>query len=119
MSPPVGLLQRALSGAYGQDLPEIYPAEYPGAFLRGNNLMPLMQRLESGAPQVHLDIHTDDLDPEVARLERLDGKRVQKRDRGLDECPASPAAQVQPGSGAAAHDAARRTPSGSSPSSRA
>jgi hypothetical protein len=29
------------------------------------NLMPLIQRLESGAPRVHLDIHTDDLDAEV------------------------------------------------------
>ena len=38
----------------------------------------LMQRLESGAPRVHLDIHTDDLDAEVARLERLAAKRAQK-----------------------------------------
>ena len=48
-------------GALGQELPEIYSAEYHGAFLRGNDLMLLMQRLESGAPRVHLDIHTDDL----------------------------------------------------------
>jgi Glyoxalase-like domain len=40
--------------------------------------MLLMQRLESGAPRVHLDIHTDDLDAEVARLQRLGAKRVQK-----------------------------------------
>lgn len=65
-------------GALGQELPEIYSAEYHGAFLRGNDLMLLMQRLESGAPRVHLDIHTDDLDAEVARLERLGAKRVQK-----------------------------------------
>jgi hypothetical protein len=65
-------------GALGQELPEIYSAEYHGAFLRGNDLMLLMQRLESGAPRVHLDIHTDDLDAEVARLERIGAKRVQK-----------------------------------------
>ena len=65
-------------GALGQELPEIYSAEYHGAFLRGHDLMLLMQRLESGAPRVHLDIHTDDLDAEVARLERLGAERVQK-----------------------------------------
>ena len=65
-------------GALGQEMPEIYSAEYHGAFLRGNDLMLLMQRLESGAPRVHLDIHTDDLDAEVARLERIGAKRVQK-----------------------------------------
>ena len=37
-----------------------------------------MQRLESGAPRVHLDIHADDVDAEVARLERLGAERVQK-----------------------------------------
>ena len=65
-------------GALGQELPEIYSAEYHGAFLGGTDLMLLMQRLESGAPRVHLDIHTDDLDAEVARLERLGAERVQK-----------------------------------------
>jgi Glyoxalase-like domain len=40
--------------------------------------MLLMQRLESGPPRVHLDIHTDDLDAEVARLERLGAQRVQR-----------------------------------------
>jgi hypothetical protein len=63
---------------HDQELPGIYSAEYHGAFLRGNDLMLLMQRLESGAPRVHLDIHTDDLDAEVARLERLGAERVQK-----------------------------------------
>ena len=42
------------------------------------NLMLLMQRLESGGPRVHLDIHADDLDAEVARLERLGAERVRK-----------------------------------------
>jgi hypothetical protein len=75
---PPGLHDQELAfwqGALGQELPEIYSAEYHGAFLRGNDLMLLMQRLDSGAPRVHLDIHTDDLDAEVARLERLGGHR--------------------------------------------
>ncbi|HEX4091236.1 MAG TPA: VOC family protein, partial [Trebonia sp.] len=46
--------------------------------LRGSDLMLLMQRLESGSPRVHLDIHTDDVDAEVARLERLGAQRVQQ-----------------------------------------
>jgi hypothetical protein len=36
--------------ALGQELPEVYSAEYHGAFLRGSDLILLMQRLESGAP---------------------------------------------------------------------
>jgi Glyoxalase-like domain len=64
--------------ALGQELPEVYSAEYHGAFLRGSDLMLLMQRLDSGAPRVHLDIHTDDVGAEVARLERLGAERVQK-----------------------------------------
>jgi Glyoxalase-like domain len=40
--------------------------------------MLLVQRLESGATRVHLGIHTDDLDANVARLERLGAERVQK-----------------------------------------
>jgi hypothetical protein len=38
-------------GALGQELPGIYSAEYHGAFLRGTDLMLLMQRLEAGAPR--------------------------------------------------------------------
>jgi hypothetical protein len=64
--------------ALGEELPGVYSAEYHGAFLRGSDLILLMQRLESGAPRVHLDIHTDDLDAEVARLERIGAERVQK-----------------------------------------
>ena len=65
-------------GAVGQELPEVYSAEYHGALLRGSDLMLLMHRLSSGAPRVHLDIHTDDVDAEVARLEGLGAKRVQQ-----------------------------------------
>jgi Glyoxalase-like domain len=65
-------------GALGQEVPEVYSAEYHGALLRGNDLILLIQRLESGTPRVHPDIHADDLDAEVARLERLGSERVQK-----------------------------------------
>ena len=65
-------------GAVGQELPEVYSAEYHGALLRGSDLMLLTQRLESGGPRVHLDIHTDDVDAEVARLEGLGAQRVQQ-----------------------------------------
>ena len=65
-------------GALGQELPEVYSGEYHGAFLHGIDLMMLMQRLEAGGPRVHLDIHTDDLEAEVARLEGLGAERVQK-----------------------------------------
>ena len=78
---PPALHDRELAfwrGALGQEMPEIYSAEYHGASLPGSDLMLLMQRLGSGAPRVHLDIHTDDLDAEVARLERIGAERVQK-----------------------------------------
>ena len=65
-------------GALGQQLPGIYSAEYHGAFLRGHDRMLLIQRLESGTPRVHLDIHTNDLDAEVARLKCLGADHVQK-----------------------------------------
>jgi Glyoxalase-like domain len=54
-----------------------YP-EYHGGALPGGNLWLLVQRLDEGAPRVHLDIHTDDLDAEVTRLERLGAERVQQ-----------------------------------------
>jgi hypothetical protein len=65
-------------GALGQELPGIYSDEYHGAVLRGTDLMLLMQRLDSGQPRIHLDIHSDDVDAEVARLERLGAERVQQ-----------------------------------------
>jgi hypothetical protein len=62
---PPGLHDQELAfwqDALGQELPEIYSAEYHGAFLRGNDLMLLMQRLESGASRVHLDSAGSDHD---------------------------------------------------------
>jgi len=51
--------------------------EYHGAGLPGSDLWLLVQRLDDGPGRVHLDIHTDDLDSEVARLEKLGAERVQ------------------------------------------
>jgi Glyoxalase-like domain len=52
--------------------------EYHGAELPGSDLWLLVQRLDDGPGRVHLDIHTDDLDAEVARLEKLGAERVQQ-----------------------------------------
>jgi hypothetical protein len=69
------------SGATGQALrrferrPEYHGADLPGGFSL------LVQRLDAGGCRVHVDIHTDDLDAEVARLERLGATRVEQVDR--------------------------------------
>lgn len=52
-----------------------YP-EYHGAILEGRDFGMLVQRLDEGSSRVHLDVHTDDLEEEVARLERLGAERV-------------------------------------------
>jgi hypothetical protein len=52
--------------------------EYHGAELPGSDLWLLVQRLDDGPGRVHLDIHTDDLGAEVARLEKLGAERVQQ-----------------------------------------
>jgi predicted enzyme related to lactoylglutathione lyase len=65
--------------AVGQTLTqsERHP-EYHGARLYGEPLGLLTQRLDGDEPaRVHLDIHTDDLDAELARLEALGAERVQ------------------------------------------
>jgi Glyoxalase-like domain len=64
--------------AIGQQLKqgERYP-EYHGAALRGQELGLLIQRLGRGPARVHLDIHTDDVAAEIARLEGLGAERVQ------------------------------------------
>jgi len=38
----------------------------------------LVQRLGNSGARVHVDIHTDDLEAEVKRLERLGAERVQQ-----------------------------------------
>ncbi|GII64055.1 hypothetical protein Skr01_41400 [Sphaerisporangium krabiense] len=64
-------------GATGQALHhnERYP-EYHGAQLPGEAFALLVQKLGEGPGGLHLDIHTDDLDAEVARLESLGATRV-------------------------------------------
>jgi Glyoxalase-like domain len=63
--------------ATGQPLSQLGEnPEYHGAALHGQELWLLIQRLGDGAPRVHLDIHTDDLTAEVARLEQLGARRV-------------------------------------------
>ena len=65
--------------ALGQPLPRFdrHP-EYNGTALHGQDFWLLTQRLGEGTARVHLDIHTDDLDAEVDRLERLGAQRVQR-----------------------------------------
>lgn len=67
------------SAAVGKPLArfERHP-EYHGASLYGEALALLTQRLDDGPARVHLDIHTDDLDAELARLEALGAERVQQ-----------------------------------------
>jgi hypothetical protein len=52
--------------------------EYHGAGLPGQQFGLLVQRLGGGPARIHLDVHTDDLEAEVARLERLGAERVEK-----------------------------------------
>jgi hypothetical protein len=67
------------SAAVGQPLTrfDTHP-EYHGAPLHGTEFGLLIQRLGDGQGRVHLDIHTDDLAAEVARLEELGAERVQQ-----------------------------------------
>jgi hypothetical protein len=64
--------------ATGQSLPQLDYPEYHGVRLRGQDVGLLVQRLGEGTARVHVDIHTDDLDAEVKRLEHLGAQRVQR-----------------------------------------
>ena len=64
--------------ALGQQLPQFAFPQYHGATLHGQEFWLLTQCLGEGSARVHLDIHTDDLDAEVARLEHLGAERVQR-----------------------------------------
>ena len=57
---------------------ERFPEYHGGELLHGQEFRLLIQRLGHGPGRVHLDIHTDDLDAEVARLEGLGAERVQQ-----------------------------------------
>jgi Glyoxalase-like domain len=65
-------------GASGKPLTrfERYP-EYHGAELN-EHLGLLIQRLGSGEARVHLDIHTDNLEAEVKRLQGLGAQEVER-----------------------------------------
>jgi hypothetical protein len=67
------------NAATGQPLTQFdrHP-EYHGGALHGQEFWLLIQRLEHGPGRVHIDIHTDDLAAEVARLEGLGAERVQQ-----------------------------------------
>ena len=66
------------SAALGQQLKqgEHFP-EYHGVALHGEEFGLLVQRLGQGPARLHLDIHTDDLEAEVARLEALGAEKVE------------------------------------------
>jgi hypothetical protein len=66
--------------ALGQELRQVerHP-EYHGALLPNQqHIALLVQRLGDGAARMHLDIHTDDVAAEVARLEQLGATREQQ-----------------------------------------
>ena len=67
------------SAAVGQPLTrfDTHP-EYHGVALNGPEFGLLIQRLDDGPGRIHLDIHTDDLAAEIARLEDLGAERVQQ-----------------------------------------
>ncbi|WP_327010209.1 glyoxalase/bleomycin resistance/dioxygenase family protein [Dactylosporangium sp. NBC_01737] len=69
-------------GALSAPLEQVakYP-EFHGALIPNHDLVLLAQQLGDGAPRMHVDIHTDDLDAEVARLEALGATRVERHDR--------------------------------------
>ena len=70
------------AGALGEPLLQPFERhpEYHGAALHGQDFWLLTQRLGEGTARVHLDIHTDDLDAEVDRLEDLGARCVQRVD---------------------------------------
>ncbi|MFP5487195.1 MAG: VOC family protein [Acidimicrobiia bacterium] len=53
--------------------------EFSGARLH-RSLVLLVQRLGEGGPRIHVDIHTDDVPAEVARLEALGATMVEAHD---------------------------------------
>lgn len=67
------------TGATGKDLVRLSHPEYHGARLTSTLVM-LVQELGDGAPRVHVDIHTDDLEAEVRRLVALGASEVDRVD---------------------------------------
>ncbi len=67
---------RFWSAALGRSLD--YSPQERYANLAGTHLDCIVQRVEPGREGMHFDIETDDVDAEVARLEKLGAKRVQQ-----------------------------------------
>jgi hypothetical protein len=67
------------SGVTGEPLAQSsrYP-EYHWAEIPGQDIGLLLQRLDEGTSRVHVDIHTTDVDAEVARLEQLGATRLRQ-----------------------------------------
>ena len=65
--------------ATGKPQRELSYPEFHGARLH-ESLNLLVQRLGDGAPRVHVDIHTDDIGAEVARLEALGAEVLEHHD---------------------------------------
>jgi catechol 2,3-dioxygenase-like lactoylglutathione lyase family enzyme len=66
------------SGALGHP---VDPAEHGDAYVtvgHADGLEVFVQRVGEEAPRYHLDVETDDVDAEVARLEALGATRVEK-----------------------------------------
>ena len=59
--------------------PEPTVPEYHGVDLPGEDFELTVQSLGEGPSRVHLDDHTDDLEAEVERLERVGARRVGRR----------------------------------------
>ena len=59
--------------------PEPTVPEYHGVDLPGQDFELSVQRLGEGPSRVHLDVHTDDLESEVERLEQVGARRVRQR----------------------------------------
>ena len=67
-------VSRFWSAALGRELK--YSAEERYASLKGEHLDLFVQRVEPGHEGMHFDIETDNVEAEVARLEKLGAKRV-------------------------------------------
>jgi hypothetical protein len=67
------------SAATGQPLTQSgrYP-EYHWGELPGQDVGILVQRLDDGSSRVHVDVHTTDVNAEVARLEELGAIRIRQ-----------------------------------------
>jgi Glyoxalase-like domain len=67
-------VSRFWGGALGRELK--YSAEERYAALKGDHLDCFVQRVDPEHEGMHFDIETDNVDAEVARLEKLGAKRV-------------------------------------------